>query len=157
LNDDQLGRALETLEALGDHELALAELYGTFARVWTDDGAMWKNLASSERSHAGALRRLARIVAARPGAFRPARALTAAATKLQADYVMSRAAEVASGVVARRTAMLMARDIESSILETRFDELFDTDDGDYLTIAAGVVAETGAHYRLLEQRLRADQ
>ena len=152
----ELGRALDTLESLGEHELALAELYATYGRVWSDDGPVWDELASSERSHAESLRRLGSIVSERPRAFRPARPLTSAAARLQAEYVLSQAREVASGAVAHRTALLMARDIEGAILETRFDELFETTDRDYLTIATAVVADTGTHYRLLEQRLVRD-
>ena len=51
----------------------------------------------------------------------------------------------------------MAREIERSIIETRLDELLETDDPDYLTVADKVVAETGAHYRLLERELQGDR
>jgi hypothetical protein len=153
MDDEELGRALETLGSLGAHELALAELYATYGRVWADDGPLWSELAISERSHAESVRSLARIVAERPEAFSPARPLTAAATRLQAGYVVSRTREVASGAVSHRTALLTARDIESSLLETRFDELFATDDREYLSIAGGIVADTGTHYRLIDQRL----
>ncbi len=157
MDADGLSRTLDTLAALGEHEISLAGLYAACSGEWRDDAALWDGLADSERSHAECLAMMAQIVAARPAGFAPGRPLSAAAGRLQAAYVESRRREVEGGGMARRTALLMARDIERSIIETRLNELLRTEESDYLTIADRVVAETGLHYRLLEQELADDE
>jgi hypothetical protein len=154
---DDLGRMLATLAALGEHEATLAGLYAACGSVWRADAALWDGLADSERGHAACLAMMAQIVAARPADFVPGRPFSAAAGRLQAEYVESRTREVESGGMARRTALLMARDIERSIIETRLNELLETEERDYLAIADRIVAETGLHYRLLEQELAGDE
>jgi uncharacterized membrane protein YccC len=156
MDADELGRVLDTLVALGDHEATLAGLYTACSTAWRDDAALWDGLADSERGHAECLTMMAQIVAQRPGGFAPGRPLSAAAGRLQAGYVEGRTHEVESGGMARRTALLMARDIERSIIETRLNELLQTQERDYLAIADRIVAETGHHYRLLEQELLND-
>jgi hypothetical protein len=157
MENDELARVLDTLAALGDHEHALAGLYAACGAVWVDDVALWNDLAASERGHAGCLALMADMVGGRPAAFAPGRPFSAAAGRLQVAYVESRTAEVMAGGMARRTALLMAREIERSIIETRLNELLETDDPDYLTVADKVVAETGVHYRLLERELQGDR
>jgi len=157
MDADELPRVLDTLAALSDHETALAGLYAACAHHWSGDAALWQRLADSERDHAKRLTEMARIVAERPAGFRIGRPFSAAAGRLQAGYVENRTREVRGGGVARRTALLMAREIERSIIETRLNELLETDERDYLTIADRVVAETGDHRRLLEQELASDE
>ena len=154
---DELGRALDALSALGDHETTLAGLYAACGAEWRDDAGLWDGLADAERAHADGLALMARIVAERPGAFAPGRPLSAAAGRLQSSYIAGRTREVRGGGMSRRTALLMARDIERSIIETRLDELLLTGDADYLAIAERIVSETGLHYRLLEQELLTDE
>jgi len=154
---DELGRVLDTLAALGDHEATLAGLYAACGAQWRDDAALWDGLADSERGHADCLALMSRIVAERPAGFAPGRPLSAAAGRLQSAYIAGRTHEVLQGGMARRTALLMARDIERSIIETRLDELLLTSDVDYLAIAGRIVTETGLHYRLLEQELQSDE
>jgi hypothetical protein len=154
MDNDELARVLDTLAALGDHERALAGLYAACGVVWDGDVALWDDLAASERGHADCLALMADMVNSRPAAFASGRAFSAAAGRLQVAYVESRTREVEAGGMARRTALLMARDIERSIIETRLNELLETDDPDYLTVADKVVAETGVHYRLLGDELQ---
>ncbi len=153
MEGDDLNRALDALAALSDHEAALGELYSVCATTWADDAGLWTTLADSEHGHASSLRELARIVSTRPGGFAPGRPLTAAAGRLQAAYLANRAREVTSGKITRRAALVMAREIEHSILETRFDELLVTHDPEYRAICEKVVAETGTHYRMLGWQL----
>ncbi len=153
MDADELSRVLDTLVALGDHETALAGLYAACGRIWSDDALLWDGLAASERGHADCLVVMARLVAERPAAFELGRPFSAAASRLQASYVENRTREVERGGMARRTGLLMAREIERSIIETRLNELLKTGERDYQAIVDRVVAETDAHYRLLEREL----
>jgi hypothetical protein len=154
---DELSRVLGTLAALGDHETALAGLYAACGRTWSDDAVLWDGLAASERGHADCLALMARIVAEQPAAFEIGRPFSAAAGRLQAEYVENRTREIERGGVARRTGLLMAREIERSIIETRLHELLKTEERAYVAIVDRVVAETDAHSRLLERELAGRQ
>ncbi len=157
MDADQLPRVLDTLAALGDHETALAGLYAACGRTWSDDLALWDGLAAAERGHAQALALMARIVAERPAPFALGRPFSAAAGRLQAEFVENRTREVERGGMARRTGLLMACEIERSIIETRLNELLQTAERDYLDIVERVVTETGVHYRLLQRELAGDR
>ena len=154
MNSEELPRVLDTLAALGDHETALAGLYDACGQTWNHDAALWERLAASERGHAQCLALMAEIVADRPASFELGRPFSAAASRLQAGYVENRTREVKRGGMARRTGLLIACEIERSIIETRLNELLKTAERDYLAIIDRVVAETDAHYRLLERELQ---
>jgi len=153
---EDLTRTLETLTALAEFEQALAGMYAACGDVWTEDGPLFAKLEKAEADHAACMRRISRILKRNPERFSAGRPLTAAAARCQIDYVNARTDEFRSGDVARRTALLAMREIERSILETRFHEIVKTDDEDYLRLAGKLHDETQAHVDALEQRLRSN-
>jgi hypothetical protein len=154
MHAEELPGVLDTFAGLGDHEAALAALYAACGRIWHGDAALWDALADSERGHVTCLAAMARIVAERPAAFALGRPFSGAAGRLQASYAKDRAREVERGGMARRAGLLLAYEIERSIIETHLNELLRTEERGYLAIVERIVAETVAHCRLLERELR---
>jgi hypothetical protein len=154
MESTDLERTLATLTALGEFELALADLYEACHAACDPDDDLWPDLVKAEKRHSGYLERISRLIRADPGAFGPGRPITPAAADSQIQYVRKRTAEVAGGGIAPRTALLIAADLERSILESRFYELVTTDDEDYHRLVNVIVAETEEHADTLAARLR---
>jgi len=150
----ELDRTLDTLAALAEFEQSLSDMYRACGELWAEDAPMWDHLKQSELGHVECMRQISAMLSERPERFAPGRPLTAAATRCQIDYVAARTAEFRTGSVARRTALLAMREIERSILETRFYEIVVTEDEEYHALAARLLEETVQHFDMLEERLR---
>ena len=150
---EDLTRTLQTLTALAEFELALAGMYRACSEQWAQDRPLFDGLEQAEVDHAECMRRISGLLAACPERYSTGRPLTAAAARCQVDYVVARTAEFRSGAVAQRTALLAMREIERSILETRFFEIVKTDDPEYHELAGRLRRETQEHVSMLEQRL----
>jgi len=156
VDGQDLERTLETLAALGDFERALGDMYATCATIWNDDAPFWTRFVEAEGRHAEMMGRIAGLVSSDPASFEPARPLTAAATRAQVEYIKERTRKFADGSTAPRTALLVAAELERSVLEQRFYELVATDDPEYRSLVKTIVGETEKHTRWLDERLKAD-
>jgi hypothetical protein len=154
MQQDDVESTLETLAALTEFELALADLYTVCDALFREDAALWHGLQRAEKRHAGYVKRIAELVAQTPAAFACGRPVTAAATRAQCDYVRHQTSELARGVVAPRTALLVAAELERSILESRFYELVVSDDPEFCRLTDTIIDETKEHSEAVAEQLR---
>ena len=151
-----LTRTMQTLTALAEFERALAAMYQACGEQWPRDRQLFADLERAELDHADCVGRIERLLMDHPERFVPNRPLTPEAARCQVDYVVARTVEFRSGDVALRTALLAMREIERSILESRFYEVVTTDDPEYRELIHRLRVETRYHVESIEGRLRVD-
>lgn len=151
-----LTRTMQTLTALAEFERALAAMYQACGEQWPSDRDLFAGLQQAELDHADCVGLIERLLMDHPERFNPNRPLTPEAARCQVDYVVARTVEFRSGDVALRTALLAMREIERSILESRFYEIVTTDDPEYHELIHRLRVETRYHVEAIEGRLRVD-
>jgi hypothetical protein len=142
----------ETLEAMREAELAVAELYEACAETWPQDPPCWKELSAEERRHAENLSKMSALLAARPDVFSPGRPFRAAAVRTFIKGVRWNRDRVKSGELDLARFYSVARDLENSLIESRIAEIVITDDPEYTALAQRVVADTRRHRLFMEAR-----
>ena len=151
-----LTRTMQTLTALAEFERALAAMYEACGEQWPSERDLFAGLEQAELGHADCVGRIERLLMEHPERFSPNRPLTPEAARCQVDYVVARTVEFRGGDVALRTALLAMREIERSILESRFYEIVTTDDPEYRELTHRLRVETRSHVEAIEGRLRVD-
>jgi rubrerythrin len=120
--------ARNVVQLLMDHELALKELYQAYATALPSLKDLWSKLAADEQRHADWLDSLGPEVGSTPrpgpqGWPRPA-AIESSLKYLRAQILRARQAQVTT-----LTALAVAKDLESALLEKEFFKVADLPPG----------------------------
>jgi hypothetical protein len=152
----ELAETLETMKVLEHLELALASFYGLCGESAANGLHFWATLAREERQHAETIRRIAAILAERPDRFEPNRTFHVTAIQTFRAYVESLAERLRTGEISRSDQhhlLSLARDVEQSVLEGKWNEIVKTADGEFQALIQAVVSETMAHKAKIVARL----
>ena len=158
MNRTALAHTADTLSAITRLERAMATFYRACAETPGDARDFWLGLEQEELRHAQHLQRMAEIVAARPGRFEPDRTFNAAAIQTFMAYLEALIERVRANEVPRtdqHRLLSLARDLEQSLLESKYHELVKTQDVEYLALIRTVIADTVAHKSRIVTRLAA--
>ncbi len=114
------------LEALAQNEEKISRLYAEYARRFPKHENFWLNLSSDEIMHAGWIRGLGRSLEAgtlflKRGSFRPE------PIKAFGDYLDRAAAESRQENITLKTALAVALDIETALIERNWFKAFEAD------------------------------
>ncbi len=148
--DDQIR---QTIGRLVEHEDALATLYSLYAESCPADAEFWHALAADETTHAGWVLQLLKLVRAGDVAVEPG-AISGAAVATSLAYVHDAIAACQAHGVSRIAALCVGRDLENSIIENRFYELFKLESESQQAVRRGLERETLRHRQAIEMRLR---
>lgn len=149
---------LEALKELERLELALEAFYGLCGEPEASQSEFWAALAREERGHAAAIRRMAIVLAERPDRFEPNRTFHVTAIQTFRAYVESLAERLRTGGISRRDQhrlLSLARDLEQSVLEGKWNEIVRTTDEEFQALLRDVIAETRSHKARIAARLAA--
>lgn len=148
-----LAATLEILNHMQQAEVALAELYQTCADSAGEDRAFWEGISRDERRHAEGLSRMGQILSDRPERFEVDRPFALSEVRAFIDKIKNRHDRVKRRRPPEREVLDMVRDLEQSLLESRFHEFLSTRDKEFNDVARGLAVETRKHRDLLDKRL----
>jgi hypothetical protein len=151
-----LAHILAVLAAMAQSEIAVAKLYQLCAEPEGDARQFWLTLEHEELRHAQQVDRLAEIIAQRPDRFTPKRAMNVAAIQTFTRFVDSIAQRILANEILRtdqRRLLTAARDVEQSIIESRYHELVISDEPEFRTLIQAIVADTTDHKNRIVARL----
>jgi hypothetical protein len=142
---------------MGCLEETMAAFYQACGSLATAEAPSWRELELAERRHMEQVQRLAAMVTERPARFEQNPAFKAAALRSVIAYVDAALARLQSGQAPTdlRRLLSLARDLEQSILESRYPEVVKTADLEFQGLARGLVADTAAHKGQIMARLAA--
>src|SRR5512133_2123711 len=116
------------LEAMAQFELRISAFYMSCADGSKEDAPFWMNLAQAEIGHASNMDRIRKLLTEKPERFEVGRPFNLVAIKTALSGIDHSIMLVAQGKVTRDKLLLMAKDIEQSILESRYAEIVKTGD-----------------------------
>ena len=151
-----LANIMNVLTAMARSEIAVAKLYQLCAEPEGDGRQFWLKLEHEELRHAQLVDRLAEIITQRPDRFAPKRAMNFAAIQTFTRYVDSIAQRILANEIPRtdqRRLLTAARDVEQSIIESRYHELVISDEPEFQTLMQAIVADTTDHKNRIVARL----
>ena len=142
----------KTVQLLAEHELALKELYETYATLLPSRKDLWLNLAQDEQRHAHWLDSL--LAAAGP-ADAPGSCLwpRRAAIETSLKYVRGQIVRARQAKVTLVIALSVAKDLESALLEKEFFKVADSTRAETRAVLNRLTAATEIHWRTVSEAL----
>ncbi|HNW45716.1 MAG TPA: hypothetical protein PKI19_14545 [Elusimicrobiales bacterium] len=152
MEKEQLPVALEFLSTMAEAETAVSGFYSACLADWPAED-LWKTLAEQELGHAAAALRIRELVAAAPAEFQVARLVNIKGVDLFIAGVKSSTEKARRKIYSLKQALAAARDIEQSILESRYDQFFSSGNAEYKALIDGIMADTRGHKEQINVRL----
>ncbi|HOG06800.1 MAG: hypothetical protein M0P04_04435 [Syntrophales bacterium] len=141
------------MKAMEEHELAVAELYQTAAVASPSDQAFWNGLAAMEKTHADNLERMIAQVQAKASRFEMGRPFNMAALKTAQEGIRQNISKIARGALSRLQMLVVARDIEQSLIEAQYGSVVKTNDVEYQTLLKEIVDQTYGHRKAIQEQI----
>ncbi len=149
-----LQNLLDVMKLMAATEQLIAEFYRTCADVWEEDRDFWLATVAEEEKHAANIEKMARIVAARPERFEIGRPFNPMAIRTIMAGVEGHLRRLKEGQITRDRLMIVARDIEASLMEKSYGEIVRTTDVEYLDLVREILEDTDRHKQSIERRCR---
>lgn len=134
-------------------ELALADLYQACSEQFPEDKNFWLAIRHQEELHAKLIKQLAALVESHPEEFNFGRPFNSAAIRTTLSSVRNYTESVRKGMLERKRALYMARDIENSVLEANYGEIVSTDNIEYTKIIDRIRHDTLTHKNLFAAKV----
>jgi len=155
VNKNQERQLAELLAIYREAELAVAAFYRVCANLCPEDAEFWKSIAAQEEAHAGFFARIQELFAAKPDAFQPGRPFSPVAVLTFIKGVQWNTERALKGELQRTRLIHVARDIENSLLESRFAECVRSEDADFTALMDKLMDETTEHHGIFSKMLAA--
>jgi len=141
------------LKTLAEAELAVAAYYTECASTWRDDADLWTHLVNEEKKHAAQIDKMAQILSQRPERFAAGRPLNVAAIETFIAGIKDNTAQLKRRKTPLLNALFIARDIEQSIIESRYPEILVSDDLEFNALVKEIATDTVRHKDVLAGKI----
>jgi hypothetical protein len=153
MNAADIEKITKVLEAMIQYELLLSDFYNHNADLWMDDHALWNNLALAEIRHADNIRKMKDIIVKKQECFAIGRPFNLNALDTVAAGLKETTRRLTLGEFSREKILIMARDIEQSIIESNYAEIVKTADTEYNTLMKDILSQTYEHKKIIQDKI----
>jgi hypothetical protein len=139
------------LKKLMENETAVGDLYAQFSVTFPSDSVFWNDLSLQEQEHArwiGQLRDLAR-----KDHIKTRDAIYIKAVETSIKYIKFMLEKCKKGGMSRENAFTLAFDIENSLIEKKFFEVFGFENTPFRIVLDELIEETGKHRKKIGEAL----
>ena len=154
MEQEQLKNSLDILKTMKELELAAAEFYRTCGEIWIIEKDFWIRMEQSELKHAQNIDLMIKISSEKPEKFelghpfkRPAIQTFISGVKLDIQRLRSRK-------LSKGQTLFVARDIEESILESKYMEIIRTNEPEFHALMNQILSDTVMHKEWLNEKIR---
>jgi hypothetical protein len=153
MNNQLMQNTLLVLTNLEQLEKTVSLLYQIAAQQWPADADLWNNMAGDETKHSEYIKSLAGMLAKNPDNFNINRPINIVAINSSVSWINKNIADIKSGSFNNSKMFFLARDIEQSILESKYSEFLKTNDVEYNELVKLIIRETVVHKKMIDDRI----
>jgi hypothetical protein len=153
MGESQLENIVNILSAIGKLESTLGELYAECARKYPEEIGFWEGLSQEEIKHAEDISRAASIFSQNSSIFRQTGPYNTTVLDNVTRYVKDIQAKLTQGNMSKKDLLVIVRDIEQSVLETKGLDFLKTDHVEYMAILKRIADDTMRHKKRLSERI----
>ena len=153
MNIADIEKITKVLESMMQYELVLAHLYNKCADVWKEDQVFWESLAHAELRHAENIQKMQEIIINKQNSFELGRPFNLLALNTATAGVNANIKRVTEGAFSREKLLIIARDIEQSLLESHYAEIVKTTDIEYQALMKNILSQTNDHKMMIQKKI----
>jgi hypothetical protein len=154
MNLADIERITKVLESMIQYELTMSDFYKQCADIWTADQSFWQNLALAEVRHADNIQKMRDIIINKQQNFEVGRPFSPIAINTAMAGLKDNVNRLTSGAFSCEKMLVIARDIEQSILESHYTEIVKTVDIEYQTLMNAILSQTHEHKKLIQEKIQ---
>jgi len=144
---------LKILLLMSDLEFRVSELYAECAEQYAENRKFWRDMSRAEVGHGEAIKQMASLYAEKPDEYRVARPFTAVSINAAIKWAKDRLEQLRSGSLPEEKMLFIARDLEASLLESKFTEYLTTGNIEFNNFAGSLANDTQDHQRALTEKI----
>lgn len=148
-----LQSTLKVLNDMAALELALAALYKTCGETFSEDQHFWAVISRQEEIHAQALGTMAELVSQEPQEFEFGSAFSSNKIAHIRLIIDNYSDQVRNKEIARNKALIIARDIENSVLEANYCRFLKTSNARFMAVMDTLEKDTATHKNMFAQKV----
>jgi len=148
-----LQSTLQVLNDMAAVELALASLYKTCGETFPEDQLFWAGIARQEEIHAQSIGTMAELVAQRPQEFDFGSAFNSIKIAHIRSIIDNYSDQVKNQEITRHKTLLIACDIEESVLEANYCKVLKTSNAQFMAVMETLDKDTAIHKNLFAKKL----
>ena len=145
MNKEQIDELIQLLQI---YELSVAELYENFAAIFPSSKKTWLAYAKEERIHSKWISALHSRLKKEKISFEQTK-ITVQSTRIAIDFIEKQIAKVKKSEIDLKQAVTIAVDIEKSLLESAFFNIFKLSSPKTINIQSRLVEATKIHIKKL--------
>jgi len=142
-----------TLDMMAELEQVISEFYMSAAERWPEDKEFWLALADAEVTHAGYLKNIKDILNRKPDNFEIGRPIAMSAVAEVMSGVRNLVKRVKNGEFNKKAILLLSRDLEQSVLESKYMEMLKSEESEYQRLISEIISQTEDHQQLLIKKI----
>ncbi len=144
---------LDVLNAMSDVEVALRDLYKACAEKWPSNAAFWNEISEAEDRHSLNMIRMTGIVSSKHEKFSLNRPSNEVAIRNFIKSINNTKERVVKGELDQKKALYLIKDMERSVLESKYKDFLTTNDIEYNTLVSAIVRETEDHNATINKKI----
>ena len=147
MESEDLSKTLETVKAISDLELAIAELYRYFSEFRASDKDFWKALEEDEQKHARLLQKMVQMLLDRKFFCAPNGSFNASAVVSLKNFVERHHRKLQKLEIPTdfKSLLSIAWNVEYSLSELNYINLFSIAEGELESLLLTITSDTAAH------------
>jgi len=149
-----LENILEVMDALKTNELLIGELYKQCSMQWPEDREFWSSTEQEEYTHAEYINDMKELLKSNPAEYTIGRSFNKDAAATVKKWIEDIINKVKKGEISKIKMLYIARDLEQSLLESKFHELLDSSNIAYNTLANKITSETRQHLEKIKIKIK---
>jgi len=146
----------DLIDLLAKHELALGRLYETFAAVFPRHATFWRTLAQEEQNHADQVEELRRDGAVNRWLMHGTN-VKPGGVSASIGYIESTITRGRAGAMGLIQALVIARDLETSLIEGQFSKMTPSPSPAVGAVIAELAAGTERHRAMVIELLETEK
>lgn len=150
----QLESILDMLKIMKELELTAAEFYRTCGEIWIIEKDFWINMEQSELKHAQNIDLMIKISSEKPEKFELGHPFKHPAIQTFISGVKLDIQRLRSRKLSKGKTLFVARDIEESMLESKYMEIIRTNEPEFQALMKQIISDTLTHKEWLYEKMR---
>jgi hypothetical protein len=143
----------KTLDMMAEFEQIISEFYKCAGDLWEEDSEFWAGLAQAEVTHAEHIRKMTGILNKKPQEFELGRPLNMVAINTAISGVRNNIQRLKNGEFNKKQTLFISRDIEQSIIESKYAEILKTRNIEYQQLISEIAFQTEMHKKFLVKQI----
>ncbi len=149
----ELANTVKILETMAQLELVVSRFYEMCGAAWNDEAEVWNAVARAEVQHARNIEMMMQLLKKSPGIFTVGRPISAIAVNTVIAGIKNNMEKMKKGDLTRKQVLFILRDIEQSLLESKYTDLIKTMDIGFNSLVQEITSQTEGHKKMLSKKI----